>query len=364
MHWNFKFKKKWLITSLLALTIVPTALVIVSCSSSTTNGNPPKPVPPPNPNWDYSKVTNEQYISEREMSIKLDATEPGKPTGEAGTGWIMDRDMDDLYGLTYYVATNIHVIDKLSECDPSKPVSISVASTLTDADTDKKLQETDYISLYDGIPNNDQNYLASIKDKSQDISFGNDITIVPLGVYDMLLTGFLDFGIMKIHFPLHGKPNELSHKIIDGYNQRPTRFAAGPNKAGAITSLGGYPVSTDKKYTQWKYYNDKKVTTVYPTSHNQKWSGVDYGRGKANDALIDKADLGEGASGSMVTNDNKEVVAIYWGAQSATGGNSGYITELISSKQSSCNIIDLWGAYCKANKINSFLMNNRTKLVK
>ncbi len=342
-----KFKFISIISGLVV--ILSSALIAVSCSFAPTP-EPQIPGQVGNSLIKNNEVTPEtQYINDRTMSIRMtyktETTDPGSSMVGWGTGWIFDKDTQ--LANTYYVATNMHVIDL----------------------------------MYEGIPNSYRYYygvgnLGSALSDSNYIEIpSNNFHKIELGISDNSVTPdpyLIDFGLLKITF-------KGDNKMTTAYNNSPTMFYTAPS-AGDMIYTGGFPAITNSegsydpnRQVGWHQYQNRIDGFEYNTIKKAKSSIVYNGEqmlSKATNGLINTLDMGGGSSGSMVIEENSDasqyyVVGIYWGGYAPVDKSSfdGAFNLINGSNKNEYNILNIWSNYIINHpSIHSFLLANLSTL--
>lgn len=297
----------------------------------------------------------ESFIRERTFSLKFNTTRYIDPnTGNSiksslfGTSWIFNKILNQEI---YYLATNIHVVSD----------AISLV-----ANEDNTYQIADYIeSIELGYPNN-----PSVVSSHNDLSLEkitNKITFpeivytssyientptysIPLSVsqnkhfYTYAMT---DLAILKFDF---SSTSSNFKNFLKYYDLRPTTFYANTlgenNFRQQNYFIGGYPFLEDinKIIGTWGFdssFNESLgmvsgtivsnvPQTIVPRgvllpnniTNPATNSPTRYFQNISNQVTISNLILHGGSSGSMVINDNLEVVGIYWGSYSSSNSSN------------------------------------------
>lgn len=297
----------------------------------------------------------ESFIRERTFSLKFNTTRYIDPnTGNSiksslfGTSWIFNKILNQEI---YYLATNIHVVSD----------AISLV-----ANEDNTYQIADYIeSIELGYPNN-----PSVVSSHNDLSLEkitNKITFpeivytssyientptysIPLSVsqnkhfYTYAMT---DLAILKFDF---SSTSSNFKNFLKYYDLRPTTFYANTlgenNFRQQNYFIGGYPFLEDinKIIGTWGFdssFNESLgmvsgtivsnvPQTIVPRgvllpnniTNPATNSPTRYFQNISNQVTISNLILHGGSSGSMVINDNLEVVGIYWGSYSLSNSSN------------------------------------------
>ncbi len=295
----------------------------------------PKPPVPPTPTTrvgnslvaDNNPIPEMQYINNRTMSLRIqhDFRFNNKTYTDTawGTGWIFDRDVAPDNN-TYYIATNMHVINSMNEGNSSS------------------------YRYYYGVGNigdtlNNNNYTQ--------IPTSN-VSKVDLGLWDQNPNKLLDFGLLKVKF-------NQNNKLTNSYNASPTKYYINPTKNDMIFT-GGFPalkkVDVHGKQTKWRQYENK--LNSFQNNNNTQNHQIAYNHknyySNSTDGIVKTLDMGAGSSGSMVLEEssNKQnyyVIGIYWGGyrDKTDYDFSGAFDLMAGGSSNPYSIIDLWLDYCQ-----------------
>ncbi|MEF9985371.1 MAG: hypothetical protein RSE95_01800 [Malacoplasma sp.] len=294
----------------------------------------------------------ESYIRERTFSLKFNTslyTDPSTgnrvKTSLYGTSWIFNKALNKE---VYYLATNIHVI--------SNAVSLQHDQT-------NRYQIADYIESVElGYPNNPK-VVSQTDDLSSEMfntrakfpkiaytsSFVETTPTYPIPIQISANTNFYsyamtDLAILEFDF---SSTTDNFKNFLKYYNLNPTKFFSpqlgSNNYSQQNYFIGGYPYlkpdpNQSPPFGTWGFDNsiNEKVGIIsgtiissvsdfpflYPSgvafpndiTTNQAADQLRYFQNISNQITITNIDLTGGSSGSMVINDNNEVMGIYWGA--------------------------------------------------
>ncbi len=273
------------------------------------------------PHIEGNEITNTtsnnatKYINSMTLSLKAIYNDPQKNKGSSfevwGTGWIMDKD-ESTNNLTYYVATNMHVINDMFYQGSSPDFyhyyfgQTGIGDALTN-------------------DNNKDSYTA--------------FTAPPKPVFEALnypksTNLMVDFGVVEVTFP---KPN-VATKTFDWLEKNgKLKFEdLQPSDCGTKKiTVGGYPSIREgnDNINFWNQYSGdidhifKPYNIIEPkTIDNHKYSS-----GGAN-YITSHLDLMPGSSGSMVIDSSTfAIVGIYWGIYNVQGEVEGTYSSLINT---------------------------------
>ncbi len=336
-----KFKLLSLISGIIIILSAP--LIAVSCSTASQ----PADQVGNSLIRDGDATSATQFINDRTMSLRFDYDEYDQKTQKTerwsswGTGWIFDKDLSMLN--TYYIATNMHVINAMNEGLPG-----SYSYWYGTGSIGSTLNSTDYVPIY-------------------------NIQKIELGKYKQPVIGvpyLLDFGLLKIDF---GRPNSLT----TAYDNNPTMFYTAPKKNDMIYTSGFPAIADPDQYgdqVRWRQYKNKINDFWYNGPNYTADKSIIYDKvqyySAATNGIISTLNMGGGSSGSMVIEENSTktkfyVIGIYWGGYTYKDSSKfdGAFNLINGSTNQSTknpyNIIDLWIDYCKANRITTQLRRDQ-----
>lgn len=298
----------------------------------------------------------ESFIRERTFSIKFNTSsyiDPGSGNNIMsslfGTAWIFNKSLNkDIY----YLATNIHVISNaislptnetnryeianyIDSIELGYPNNPSVISSIDDLSLERITNKTNFPEIV---------YTSSFIESTPTYSIPSTVS-QDVNFYTYAMT---DLAILKFDFSLASKK---FHNFLKYYNLRPTTFYQ--NQLGENNFMqknyfiGGYPFleNINKTIGTWGFdssYNEKMgilsgtIVSNIPQSLS-KPNGVllpnnitnpnsnsrtRYFQNISNQITISNVSLIGGSSGSMVINDDLEVVGIYWGSYSSSNSRN------------------------------------------
>lgn len=286
-----------------------------------------------------------KYISERSFSLEFNliSTDDNVEYKVNGTGWIIAREQNTN---NYFLATNLHVASTIQ----------NQLKTWEYVDNDQIYSKTGYVITKSKLGFIDPTTNNFEVDRNGDIAPISDYFSVstPKIVYDgteawknvsyktttkdfEIGNATSDFAILEYDLTNVEKPLK---DFLKNFNNNPTKFANSydisySDKDTNKYYMGGYPVKemndgTNKAfwiglsdlYTSSYFYNSDfisidsqdysspapKNSLQYYKSDTEKWFW-----NVSKDLMFSFASMGGGSSGSMVVNQNNEVVGIYWG---------------------------------------------------
>lgn len=260
-----------------------------------------------------------KYISEREMSIGAYAitaiTEQGQAYASFGTAWFYKRYSDNDY--TYEIITNYHVYEGIKGIlnRSNTTHQLGFASNVYDPYSYKKIEFYNDYAINESTTANNFTTLTPAF-----VSFGE----VQIG--DISLPAYMDICAFKVDLTNAYNNSRSNSTFKDQIDYINSHYLKGANIVNinehALSSkskvyMAGFPWANSSPGSDCNYtyfceeidYLDKLeqqavniVSPTYLTYQNQwttKWKSLTY--------------MGGGASGSMVINEDYEVVGIYWG---------------------------------------------------
>ncbi|MCV3743633.1 DUF31 family protein [Ureaplasma sp. ES3154-GEN] len=307
--------KKTKTAKIILCTVIPVSLLITtsvtSCAFSCNINSEITPI--------TYKVFKEnksfQHAYQRSLSLHFNYYNPESQTIDHiyGTGWIFDFEPYDLLQdiRTYYIATNIHVISAVSKNFNNATLTLGNA-VLTEKNFDHRLveyQKNKVIHSYQPNSFNKQGFdLMIVGDNSQSQyeNQASDLAIIRLSVNKNI---YNTNPVLKNFDPTTGisYANVRSNSMITGVgyprSQSHTYISFHEQK---INKLNDYILNANEEnyradnpiiYYNHKYSNNRRV--------EKKYSSYDIG--------IKNFNLGGGASGSMIVDQNQNQIGIYWG---------------------------------------------------
>lgn len=290
-------------------------------------------------NLDYNVST--AYLNKRSIALKF--TIPlnnNQAINIFGTGWIFDFQEDPITEniKTYYLATNIHVINLISAAKQN--VSLALGQyDLASQSQDTRAFFNESLSFKSAKKtDNPQNYVnhnrvgtfsilpVGLKNQLKNYGVQNPTALASLNN----LTSAVDLAIVKITRDILQKNNIDALRNFDkevgiGFGNTIShhqRFYA-----------AGYP--HDEKYSRWNQYSNQpnQLFNSFTTSNYRKDNPINFSyneaymtvnnrntigknsptKYEAYDYATKDFDLHSGASGSPIIDDNNNYVGIYWG---------------------------------------------------
>ncbi len=275
------------------------------------------------PKIDGNQITNEshtkatEYINSMTLSLKTIVTEPQSINNGSsvisGTGWLFDQDTKG--GLSYYVATNMHVINDMFYQDAPGTLYKYYFGMTGIGD-----------SLENNPPSSYTQFTVTPKPVFEAINYPNSTDLM------------VDFGVIEVTFP---KPNTAT-KAFD--TKKPKFSDLQPVDCGKKSiTVGGYPsIQVDKSHVNfWNQYQGyidslyKPYNMIEPkiiNNHKYKSGAANY--------VTSNLNLIPGSSGSMVVDSSTlAIVGIYWGIYTVQGKVEGAYSSLINTYEDKNNNI-------------------------
>lgn len=290
-------------------------------------------------NLDYNVST--AYLNKRSIALKFTIPlDKNQAINIFGTGWIFDFQEDPFTKniRTYYLATNIHVINLISAAKQNASL------TLGQYDLESQSQDTraffnENLSFKSAKKTYNPQYYVNYNPVGT-------FSILPVGLKNQLknygiknpaalaslnnLTTAVDLAIIKI------TPDILQKNNIDALRNFDKEVGIGFGNTISNHQrfyAAGYP--HDEKYSRWNQYSNQpdELFNSFSTSNYRKDNPINFSYneeymtvsnrntiGKNNptkyeayDYATKNFDLHSGASGSPIIDDNNNYVGIYWG---------------------------------------------------
>lgn len=359
------FKVSFL-TLLLTCLFFILSMVLSSCSLFDSNSEVNKKL------LSYMNSSNHlDWISKRTFSLRFDSANENV-TGY-GTGWIFAKDKNKTD--TYYVATNLHVAAFIQNQDVyyeeysySKDRYVGrIGSSFSNLSfgivgsegSDEFIYGTN--NPFGTVDSGLVHYISSVPTTAVKVAFDGsqvfeDKSLIkdPYQIRGKYVeNGTIDFALLEIDLssatrtPINGYSDTIMENFLRQYDENPTKFSKlDGHKSDSNYHIGGFPYDNEflnptlpftKKNPVWlgltnidkerdpfyglalevlkpAQYNtvlpNQVATNEIPFIKKNKFSSY---RNVSLQALIKGVNMGGGSSGSMVVNDDNEVVGIYWG---------------------------------------------------
>lgn len=255
-----------------------------------TNNSSSQIVNSPNPN-------GMKYISERTFSMRFRS----KNEVGFGTGWLFAKDESaGNNGLTYYVATNLHVASFIQNNNKSYYTYDSKSNKYVEgSNTSFEAVDIGQIGSWEGntfIPGTDKAKLGSESTKYYEyFNLSNNVSASPVTIayetFNMfkdkniesynkvygenyVQNGTLDLAILKMDFSRIKQINSLNNSILNKlspikdtlrvFDANPTKFAKDFNSKKDVITVGGFP-ATQNIAGPTSYWNSASNTLLKET---------------------------------------------------------------------------------------------------
>ncbi|WGI36420.1 DUF31 family putative serine protease [Mesomycoplasma lagogenitalium] len=289
-------------------------------------------------------------IKNRTIAINYIVNENGFSKVVSGTSWVFDHIKDSN---TYYLATNIHVVSeliknkgKVSSFSYSYKSNLDILPSLNNPETLDGKSYLDVFRRFDRkiefpYATKEINNSRFITKESQE--FWNNLEIIPVGLNVPGNNTFTDFALIKITFPEDkiyrswiGKEYKIQNipDQVHYYNQNKLDFFISdkidfpnnyqhPKHLSPLPmelSFGGY-LGGDKwvEVTQVPYLSFNDLQNKSEIINNKEYKGID------SSLNLNNIKSGHGMSGSLVMNQFKQVVGIFWGGYFKTSDSNNQI---------------------------------------
>ncbi len=373
---KFKFCKKWILLTPIAGAIILTLPTMVSCGLFSTK----LPASASSLHKFMNASSQIEWISKRSMSLKF--VSETNSVGY-GTGWIFAK--NPTKDFSYYIATNLHVASFIQNqeksfysSDDGKNYSKSTGLAYPKIEIGivgkKSLNNTFVQGTSESLMSYDNggfHYVGYLPTSSVRIAYAGHQAFPKSGQKyqdpykirnNYINNGAVDIALIECDFSRFisnsGYQQDIIPNFLSNYDANPTVFAQSAGEHYNKLYIAGFPYANSilnpndpilgaPKYPIWVGLSDVLITGkasgislkidkpnisgVDPTYSNVAITNeipfVDQGyssyRNVALQGLVDGVDIGGGSSGSMVVNENNEVVGIYWGTYTLGNGSAG-----------------------------------------
>lgn len=318
-----------------------------------------------------------EWISKRTFSLKLTLQEEvngkTKTYSKFGTGWIVAKKSSDINDFKYFVGTNIHVANNFNNLNLTEDrYYIDETGVIK---KNNKLKFTNFAISF--IRPTDENFLKD--ENGQIITFNKSSDYIDVPIEDIKLSytatneylldqenqnyfdpytnkiienKAIDFAILEMDFAKCLQDENFQkysvNSFLNEYNNFPTKFAKTRLDKNDKYFIAGFTQDNhffkESIYPTWLGINDisfgdgilfngflyKDIQSINHEINNiRPINGIDfvtYNENKftywyknvASQLLFEGLNLGGGSSGSLICNQNFEIVGIYWGTYSYT----------------------------------------------